>query len=193
MQKVVGKITSFCVSKKIIEENDAQWLQYGLEKRISMIMVGIPFFIVAVILTNVLVAISFFFSFYLLRSKINGYHSKTIWGCIIVSLALEVLFCGIIYRLLSSTVMIICAAISLGVVFLLAPYNHPNIPLTQSELGYCRKISRLRVSILISILFAMLALNVSEIAKGITLGITMSSCMLCLPYILKRRCKNEQI
>ena len=182
----ISKITAFCIRKRIIKAEDAVWFQYGLEKRVSTILVAFPFFVLAVVLTNVVAAVFFYISFYWLRARTNGHHSKTIIGCFVISLLLDGLFCGVLYPLLNCENVLIFMTFSVIAVFLLAPYNHPNIKLSKEAIVLCRKHARWRICCLSGITSLAMLTDFFEIAKGIALGSAMASLMLCVPYILEK-------
>jgi accessory gene regulator B len=183
MQKIVDRITRYCVNEKIVSPEDVPWLQYGLEKRISTLIVGIPFLIVAFAISNFLCALSFFFSYFYVRKYSGGYHAKTICGCLTFSLLLVLIFLGILPYLLTPKVLWGLLGISILTILRLAPYNHPNLHLTSDEIKACQKSEHIRVYVASLIcLFAFLA-GFQDIAYGSTIGIAMVATLLCLGYI----------
>lgn len=187
----VDRFSEYCIAKKIISTEDVPWFKYGIEKRIYTSIVAIPFFLVAVILSDIYTAIAFYVSFYCLRTRINGYHAKTVWACFVTSLLSEFLFLGVIRPLINPTGSISLALFSLINILILAPYNHSSMHLSHEELTACRNSSRIRsISIMVCIL-ATYSLNLSTIAKGLSLGLAMAACLLCLAYIDEWRKKND--
>lgn len=189
MEKIMNIIVSFCIQRKIITEVDAEWFRYGLEKRLLSIIMSIPFFIIATLLSNLYVASAFFFSFSYLRSRMSGYHAKSVMLCTIMSLFLELIFFCIIYPLLNRFASGIIMTIVILLVTSLAPYNHPNMNFTTSELHACKKSSRIRLCFLSVIFFTALACNWNWIIKGISLGCAMAALLLCIAYLLDWRNK----
>lgn len=186
MERWISRIISLCVSKRIICEDEAVWFRYGIEKRFLTFAVGIPFGILAVFLTKLSTAISFYFTFYWIRSKSNGFHASSVKSCLLISLSLEILFCAVVYRFLNIGIMILCAVCGVISVFVLAPLKNSNLPMTNDE----RKIVKWQVRHRILTLTVAMALTYQlgwvEISKGISLGIAMASFMLCLPYIIQK-------
>lgn len=187
MELIVSKITGYCIKNNIITVENEAWLKYGIEKRLSTFIGTIPFTILAIYLTNIPAALSFLVAFKLLRQKISGYHSKTVLGCMCVSLLFELLFLGVIYQCLdleaSMGVDIICCMI----VFSLAPYDHPNMNFSEEEILVLRQNARKAV-LMLSILTLICYCNtLSSIAKGLTTGIAMAAFMLCLAYYIDWR------
>ena len=95
--KCIKNLTNYCVEKGIIAEDKSEWFQYGIERRLISILIGCPFFVLALILTDFSVSASFFLSFYYLRSRTNGFHAKSVHACLIISLLCEFFFLTIFY------------------------------------------------------------------------------------------------
>lgn len=184
MHKCISMLTDYCVQHSLVERSNADWLRYGLEKRLSTIVVAIPFFILAVLLTNFQTACAFYFAFFFLRKQTNGYHARTVRECLAISLVLEVALCICVNPLLNTSVrQILIACICTYVVFRYAPLIHPNLPLTPTEIHVLRRKSRMRICLLSALILLSQLLHFTGIANGLTLGITLASIMLCISHI----------
>lgn len=190
MENLVDRIVSECVKKQIVESEDADWFRYGLEKRGVLIFVGIPFFVLAIWMTDIWGALSFFISFFTLRSRINGYHANTPFQCFVASVALEYVLLRLLYPHLSNGGALIIMIASVVVIYLCAPYNHPNMQLTEKEVAVCRNSARMRSAILFLIAAISMLLGETQVAKGISLGSAMAAFLLCCAYIFSKRCNN---
>ena len=184
-------LTNYCLQHNIITEDDIPWFQYGIEKRISTIIVGIPVFILAVLLSNFLTAIAFYISFYFLRTRTNGYHAKTLLKCLLFSLLSLFLFMYAIYHFLDTNSAMYVSALCTVIIWILAPFNNPNMNYTNEEYEACKKSSRFRsAGILICVTIAYIA-NARKIVIGLTLGVAMAAFFLCLAYILNGGIHHE--
>lgn len=180
----IDRFVNYCIEKKVISPADSAWFKYGLEKRIYTLLVAIPFWFAAVILTDIYTAISFFICFYCLRRRINGFHAESVWMCFILSLFFEILFLGILNPLLNTTADLFLAIVSSIIIFFLAPYNHPHMHLSTNEITACRTSSRiLSCSILLCIL-VFSAFDITMLVDGCSQGLAMAACLLCLAYIV---------
>lgn len=186
MQSLANKITDYCIRRNIIEEDARIWFQYGIEKRLSTIVVAIPFFMLALFLTNIVCAVTYYLSFYWLRTRTNGFHAKTVGCCFIVSLLAELIYCGILYRFLVHWEMLIYVSVSGVLIFVFAPFNHPNLNLSEKDIVFCKKQSRFRIICLSTIALLCLVVGFLEATKGIVLGTSMAALMLIIPYILQK-------
>ena len=184
MHKCISMLTDYCVQHNLVERSNADWLRYGLEKRLSTIVVAIPFFILAVLLTNFQTACALYFAFFFLRTQTNGYHARTVRECLAISLVLEVVLCICANPLLNTSVRrILIACICTYVVFRYAPFVHPNLPLTSTAVYVLRRKSRRRVCLLSALILLAQLLHFTDIASGLSLGITLASIMLCISHI----------
>ena len=143
MGTICDRITEYCVCNGIVNDSNIPWLRYCIEKRVATLLCGLPCFIIAVGLSNIIIAISFFVGFFQLRKKAGGFHANTVLGCMFASVSLEVVFLGIISPALNSAVSIcFISAVNATVFFLLAPYNHPQMSLSTEEIAALKKHTR---------------------------------------------------
>lgn len=191
MTKVINWIVTTSLKHQIISEKDEPWFRYGIEKRLTTIITGIPFFTLAILLTNFLVACVFLFSFYILRSRMNGYHEKKFLFCFIHSLLLESILLLLIFPVLNQAAIYVISPICTIGVFILAPYNHPNMHYSKKELYACKMSSRIRITIITICSIAACLWGYTDLAKGITLGSMMAVYLLCLAYLRKGGKRNE--
>lgn len=190
--KCIKKLSQHCVSAGIISEEKIIWFQYSIERRLTTILVGCPFFILALVISNFWTSIAFFYSFYILRCRINGFHSNTLFGCLIISLLCETFFLTFFYNLLSPYLVLSINVINTVIVYWLAPYKSTAFPLTSNELKAITKSSRIRV-ITLSIVACILSFfGIDELAEGITTGTAMAVFLLGLAYILNGGKTNDQ-
>ncbi len=187
MHYVVDKITNYCIRRNIINEDSRIWFQYGIEKRLSTIIVAVPFFLLAILLTNFITAIAFYFSFYWLRSRINGFHAKTVGLCFAVSLLTEFLYCGVLYNMLFRWDILIHVVFSTAIIFFFAPFKQPHLNLSETDVAFCKKQARIRSLCLSAFSVILLITGCLEAAKGVVLGSSMAALMLIIPYISQKR------
>lgn len=187
MHSLVVRFAQYCMQKQIIENKHFDWFVYGLEKRLSTFLLSIPFAILAIVTSNIPCAASFFLAFFFLRGYIGGFHASTVLGCLIISLLSESAIFLLVYPLLSQIFILCIVIICIVCIFILSPYNHPNMHLTSEEITACRKKGRIRAVVISSGITFTCILGLDEIAKGLTLGIVLTTAMLCLGYIYDRR------
>lgn len=187
MRNCVNKLVTICLRYGIVSSNQVIWLRYSLEKRILSSIGLIPFIFIALNITDLGGAFGFILSFYLLRSRVNGYHARTLWGCLLVSLGSEFLFLLLLYPLLTPTVAILLTCICSVVLIMTAPYKHTNMHYSNEEVVALRRSIKIRVIILTSTLLVLSFLQCTSLSKGLSTGIAMVSFFLSLAYISEWR------
>lgn len=192
MDAILDRIVNFCLDKEIVKPDNAEWFRYGLERRLATLFVGIPFVVLGCLISNIQTAIAFFVSFFYLRTYMNGYHAKTVFRCLLSSLFLETLFLGVFAQLINSEISLIIVASGLVISFTIAPYNHPNMHLSEKELAACKQKVRFRSVIVTAILLLSWLTGLDFVTKGIALGGAMAGFLLCFAYIIEWRNHNEK-
>lgn len=187
MAALTDKIVSYCVRNNVISESDEVWLRYGIEKRMPLLLGFIPQITLAACLSNLSAAIGYMASFYLLRKKTSGYHAKTPFGCLCTSVLLESLFFFGLYPYLDVTLMLVCNGLSTVTIFCLAPYDHPNMHFDRGALRVLRFQGRSMTVLLFSGAMLCQYTEMLSVAKGLTIGITMTAFALWLAYFIDWR------
>lgn len=190
MHSFLYRFASNCVEEKIIDQQELDWLVYGLERRITSTVTAVFFMLVGIYLANMLSVIAFMVSFYFLRMRTNGYHANSFIACLSFSLLLEIFFLKFVLPTLNLLLFLSLNFVSLLVVFLFAPFASRNMHLSEAELKACRKSSRIRISVLFTASILLYTFGELNISKGITLGITMTALLLIIAYI-KDKGENE--
>lgn len=190
--KPIDSFTNLCLNNGYITQEQALWLRYGLEKRISTFLISIPMLIVGSWISSPVMAVSFYTSFCLLRSRTNGIHAKSFGGCFILSILTEVVFLGVLPRFWNNVVAIVLLIASTISIYFLAPYNHPNMDLSSEELVECARSAKRRLFALILFLVVMRILQFNQLAAGVLLGIVMVAVTLTFAYIPKGERQYEK-
>lgn len=191
MDRILDPLVGFCLKNQYIAPEQAQWLRYGLERRVFTFLSCIPLLLLGMALSTPLTAAAFLGSVLLLRRYTNGYHAKTRMGCFFASAIAECLFLGVLGRHLGKLGMVLILAASWGAVVLLAPVNDKNLHLSQGEMEALRQSARRIATGLAAADFVCVAVGWIQYARGITCGMAMAACLLCLAYIRNGGNKDE--
>lgn len=181
---IVDALSKFCIRHGIITSEELPVFRYCIEKRFYSAVVFLPLLLLGTIWTNFATTFAFLCAFTYLRSTTNGLHAKKPLFCFICSLLIEYLLFKYAIPLLTKTNVIITLFMSALAVFLLAPYNHPNMNLTQEEIVACRSASRIRLVQLFLVLLILSFFSWRDIVIGPFLGIALASVLLILAYII---------
>ena len=191
MNNLSHAICAYCIQHTIIDPKDEAWLRYGIEKRLSTAVIMFPFFILSLVLSDLPSTLSFLIAYKLLRGKASGYHANTVTGCLVISLSLEFLFLAGLYPSLSFKIALACNFFSCIAIFILAPYDHPNMGLEFEEKQALQRSSKISVLSLSVLSIACYTFGFISIAKGLSTGVAMAAFSLCLAYINDWRKQNE--
>ncbi len=183
--KQIDSLVNMCINKGYITQEQAPWLHYGIEKRITTLLTSIPMLIVGSLISSPVMAFSFFISFFVLRTQTNGVHAKSFKECFILSILAELFFLGILPRVWNDAMAIVLLIASSISIFILAPYNHPNMELSPRELAACASSSKKRLLTLILLMAIFYQLQFNQLATGVLSGIVMVAATLTLAYIPK--------
>ena len=183
--RLVSSFVEMCIEKDYISQENAEWLRYALEKRIATVICFVPLLILGFMIANSATVIGFFAAFCLLRTRTNGFHAKSIYRCLIYSILAEVLFLRVLPSIWNNMIAFVTLTMSIMLIWIYAPYNHPAINLTSEEASACAKSVKQRLCVLTISLGALCARNEYQFALGILLGIVMTSSTLVMAYCLQ--------
>lgn len=189
---MITRFTNYCVRHEIISSGDAEWFSYGLVHRCGNLLTICILFPIGCWLSTFVTSFSFYVSFFLLRKRTNGYHAKTFMSCFLFSLCSELVLFLLLSPYLSNISVLLVLAISAIVIFLLAPYDHPNLHMTKEEMSGSRRMARETTLIFISVAALAWILGFLQLVQGITLGIGYTAFLLIVAYITKREYRREK-
>lgn len=124
----------------------------------------------------------FFLSFYFLRKRASGFHAKTFAGCFVFSTICAFTIFRFTVPLCSTTVQVVICAVSTALIFGLAPFDHPNMHMSSTELDASRKIARRNTVILDTAFLVANICNAYDLAVGISLALGYTALLLLLAY-----------
>lgn len=182
--RMINLVSHWCINRNYISEEQIPWLEYILEKKITTSISMTAMLIVGLCVSLWGRTVCFLAGFSAIRCRTNGFHARTHMGCFLVSIGLEVFFLMMLPDLLSLTVLMILLSVSSVLIFFFAPYNHPNMHLSCTEVRECAKSAKRRLCALLFAIFVLHISSYSEETLGIVLGIIMASFLLILAYIL---------
>lgn len=185
MIKLISLFVQNCVARNYISHEKAPWLQYNLERKISSFVISIPLLILGILLSTPSAALAFYTGFCFLRERTNGWHAKTVMGCFIFSILYECLFLGVLFWYLNTYAILAITILSSLIIFVHAPYNHPNMKLSKKDLERCALGAKTRLLIIAMFYLLLSFLGFHAAANGLSLGIAMTALLLVFAYINK--------
>lgn len=184
MTMLANYITSFLVRYKLVEPRENEWCTYLIESRLTQ-MISIPFLILvgcaiapldSVIILNL--------GMIYLRPKTNGYHAKTLAGCMLFSLTLE-LIALVGWAYMNSYIAWIGLGIAVVIVLAFGPDNNPQVHYSEEE---HRKLRRKMLTALAaySLLCCILVCHLPNWAYSLIIALLADAFLLILARVVRR-------
>lgn len=197
MDSVNKKIIEFFIANSIIKGEDKELYQYALSITISALIHIFTIVVLGIIFGLLVESIVFYLCFIAIRKFAGGYHAKTAGGCYLFSVLLSVLLLIVLKLLvfnMNNTISMTVFAvgfISLVCIWIMAPLDTENKPLSEKEKNIYGRLTRV-ISLLVFIAFSILLfLNQYNIALSMSFGIFMSALVLTMRKIQMFFSKTE--
>lgn len=163
--KFAKKINEILIQKGIVQKEDAELYQYGIENGIvvagNLLASGI-FGIVTEIPGLVLVFLLFYAS---LRSYSGGSHCKSRIGCFLISMAIlsiPVYTHEFVMNNVPATVILMIGIAAVVVILILSPVESINKPLDDEEKKYYARVTHCIVALQVCVLIILFCLGVKD-------------------------------
>ena len=161
MKGISGGIANTLWTQGIIQEEDIETCQYGLDVFISSALEIASILIISAFIGNFIEVALLFIAFIPLRVYAGGYHAETRLKCYLISLAVYGIFTAITNVLpkeLYSIGNYSAAIFSLIMVLIAAPVIHKNKAVSDIERKYYREFSILICSVETAIILLLTAI-----------------------------------
>lgn len=184
------RIASFLVERGAVASEDADVQVYGLQVILSTSINLLVSLLFSMLMGQFLFGLSLLAAFMLLRRFTGGYHANSYLGCFVslqammlLGFALQRLFCSG----LSAAVVYGMLAVSLLLVYLLAPIDHANKPSTPVSQIKFRNLSRgLAAAMAALACLGCVTLGPTNWVVGIAAGLLSTGVLLVMAKIQKK-------
>ncbi len=75
------RMASFFVRRSIIEKNDVEVYEYGLQLLLSTVLNAVIALLLAIVSGTVIPCLFYLSAFVVMRKSAGGFHANTHWGC----------------------------------------------------------------------------------------------------------------
>ena len=179
-----SKITSFLIDNKEIEQEDYEVYKYGFEVLIAFILNIAIVLIIGLLFNKVFYSLVFLVCYCPIRQFVGGYHANNYTKCLLIFILIFILTMNIPlnidFQIYTFMIFIISTLSYIGI-FILAPLEHRNNPLTLSDIKKYKKISKILAGIVyISTLIFMKIDNLKELSLYTCSSLFWINTMLCL-------------
>lgn len=180
--KQIDTLVEICIQKDYVSQDEAPWLRYALERRITSLIAFVPLLIIGFLITNPANLLAFLITFFSLRTRTNGFHAKSVGRCLLYSILEKIFFLRFPPTVWNDIIAFIALVVSIVLIWLFAPYDHPNMDLSSEEKTACAKSTKWRLSMLIFALSVLYVWKQYQLALGIHLGVVMTASTLAMAY-----------
>ncbi len=185
---MAGFISSILVKNKLIEEEDSIFYQYGFEILIDTVLQTILMLIIGILLGKPMETLVFLIIFTSIRRYSGGYHADSKLKCTLVSTFVMLISIEFPIFFTNRVSYIIGAILSIITIWVFAPVEHVNRPLTDEAKKHCRIYSRI-LTVLTAIAILVLNIYKPEYAYTASLSLFMVAILI---IVQKGGNKNER-
>lgn len=195
MNQLACKCVDYLIVNEIIPSDMREVYVYAFEVLFGKILNYGTLLILAYINHNIIPTLLFMMIFLSLRGRTGGYHASHPISCYLGTFIIYYSVSWVIAPFLHENIHILLwvFGISIIVIFLYAPINHPNLGLNKKEIQVCKSSSRwLSVLILVCVIISVwLEINSIYISYAAA-GIGMDAGLLILAKILKQEVQKDE-
>lgn len=192
LENLAKSTARFFVSQNIVKSEYEEIYAYGMEIILSTVFNGLIVLIIAILSDTVLLSLLFFTAFILMRRSAGGYHAKTHIGCMMILIAVHLMFMVLINVIPDSIIPILSyfsIAYSCISVYLFAPVEHPNKPLSSDDRRKLRMKSLVYILSISVVDLLMIFCAHYEVSLCLSYGIIVSTTGM-LAEIISLRLEN---
>ena len=177
------KIASNLLQEQVIEKDDQEIIQYGIQQGISLLKNFITLFFVCTFFQTWLEGGILLLFFWPLRIFSGGYHADTKTKCYIISTIAEiVVFACFRYINMSKDIALIMVFIFSTIIIIIAPQGNSNKPIDEKEyFVFRKKVHGILIIEIVSVMISFI-LNWSSVLKIIV----WSQCLMVILLITGR-------
>ena len=192
LENLAKSTARFFVSQNIVKSEYEEIYAYGMEIILSTVFNGVIVLFIAILSDTVLPSLLFFTAFILMRRSAGGYHAKTHIGCMMILIAVHLMFMVLINVIPDSIIPILSyfsIAYSCISVYLFAPVEHPNKPLSSDDRRKLRMKSLVYILSISVVDLLMIFCAHYEVSLCLSYGIIVSTTGM-LAEIISLRLEN---
>lgn len=175
IHSVAERVASFLVIYGDADKEDKDIYTYACELIISSVVNIIVGVVISILMNKLFEGLIFMVCFALLRGVAGGYHAKTHFRCITTFACILTLSLLLLNFATPHIVIIVLGAISVVVIFFLAPMEHENKPITPET----RIILKRNSCIIAVVLFSIIVIGTYTFDSHLFTAIALSMVSVC--------------
>lgn len=183
MEQMVKHMTQWLLKKDLIVPEQLEWCHYMLIQSAMSILSLCLLLPISAAIVGVWGAVFYTATFRILRQRTGGYHAHTPHGCLLVSLALQVIFSLLAAAIKDITVLTTVILLSEVAIVLLGPANHPELHLSAKELKAVKPRMFARQTIIFLVYIVALLTHQGMIASCIAMATFAVAILLAVAHV----------
>jgi len=189
---MVGNVVDALINNDVIDRDDRELYEYGLEQGILMLINLFTTIIIGICFGMVIESIVFMLAYIPLRTYAGGYHAKNQWRCYFFSIAMMIVaLLGIKGIDLFSIVSVVLIFISYVIIYTLSPVEDCNKLLNEKEKVIYKKKSRRILIIEFVVMLILMSFEQYVIASAIVIAQVSVGIMIVLGY--KKEMSDDEV
>lgn len=186
MDKMIATVLGYI--NKYTKIEDEELFSYGLSSLIKYILFFIILIPICIYLNNLKESCLFLILFITIRIHVGGYHLKSAFSCLIVSIALISIIPYLILQFpLDRSINWILFFLGSCILIKYAPVEHTNKKISASEYQYFRKQTKVILFIYLLLLLLSELTDYSNLATIITFSIFINALNVLIALIKRRK------
>lgn len=181
LEKLIDISTNYLIHNQVIDEDDRDVYEYGFHSLYNNIIDIVSIVIIALFFYSVPQTIVYHISFVLLRNTAGGYHTKTHLRCFIMSTTILLVSLFVITRVASPVLSIGLACLSTILIWVKAPIEHENNPMSKEKYHRMKILSRMTSIIFLCLIFLtniFMDISLRWIAMSLAFGMATHAILL---------------
>lgn len=183
MEHMVGRMTQWLLKKHYIVPEQSEWCHYMLIQYMMSVLSLCLLLPVSAVIVGVWGAVFYTATFRILRQRTGGYHAQTPHGCLLISVAMQVLFSLLAVATNDISVLTTVVLLSEVAIFLLGPANHPELHLSTKELKAVKPRMYVRQVIAFLVFVVALLTHQGLIASCIAMATFATAVLLAIAHV----------
>lgn len=193
MNHLANYLTRCLIDNNVVEKELEEEYIYGFQKLFGKLLNYTTLIILSIYYDVFVPGIIFMIVFFSLRERTGGYHMKTAFQCYLGTVGSYLLMIRIAVPVIMGKVFFysVITVISILIIFLFAPVNHPNLLLNKQEMEVCRQSSRWLAILVSGCIWIAYALQPKEICIAYAvMGAGMDAVMILMAKIAGQEVKR---
>lgn len=186
MHQMIEHFADFLLRQELLTERDKPWCIYAIERHILTFLSFSVLLLAGSYSSGFGNAFCFVAPVLWLRKRTSGYHASTPLRCLLLSLVITCLALGVFLPYMHQGAFFAVQALSLAIIWKLAPIRHKSLHFNQEELAANRLCARKRLVLAVALSCILLLAGQLTAAYSLSLGTAMVACSLAAAKIAKQ-------